>query len=170
MREIVWKIKAIEEEQLRRRKNNRVLTYNSGEKVHLKQLEFHKCLKKNRWVFGGNRSGKTECGAVEAVYMARGIHPYRQNKDNVFGWVVSLSQQVQRDVAQSKILEYLNPDWIEDVAMLSGKKDSLKYGVIDQIRIRNVFGGICSSSRIIYRKRKVLFIKSKRQLNDRCKH
>ena len=116
--------------------------YNSGEKVHQKQLAFHKCKKKNRWVFGGNRSGKTECGAVEVVYMARGIHPYRKNKDGVFGWVVSLSQQVQRDVAQAKILHYLNPSWIVDVSMLSGKKESMEYGVIDQIRIRNVFGGI----------------------------
>ena len=96
--------------------------YNSGEKVHQKQLAFHKCKKKNRWVFGGNRSGKTECGAVEVVYMARGIHPYRKNKDGVFGWVVSLSQQVQRDVEQAKILHYINPSWIVDVIMLPGKK------------------------------------------------
>ena len=75
------------------------------------------------------------------MYLARGIHPYKENKADVFGWVVSLSQQVQRDVAQQKILHYLNPSWIEDVTMLSGKKDSLKYGVIDQIRIKNVFGG-----------------------------
>ena len=74
--------------------------------------------------------------------MARGIHPYRKNRDNVFGWVVSLSQQVQRDVAQSKILQYLNPEWIDDVIMLSGRKDSIKNGVIDQIKIKNVFGGI----------------------------
>ncbi|MBQ0099183.1 MAG: terminase family protein, partial [Firmicutes bacterium] len=116
--------------------------YNTGEKVHKKQIAFHKCKKKNRWVFGGNRSGKTECGAVECIYMARGIHPYRKNKDNVFGWVVSLSTQVQRDVAQAKILHYLNKSWITDVTMLSGKKESLEYGIIDQIKIRNVFGGI----------------------------
>ncbi|MDY6367654.1 MAG: terminase family protein [Clostridia bacterium] len=140
MKELVSKILEIEKEQ-KRRKKDALKNYNTGEKVHVKQLEFHKCQKKNRWVFGGNRSGKTECGAVETVYMARGIHPYRQNRENVFGWVVSLSTQVQRDVAQSKILHYLNPSWIEDVTMLSGKKDSLKYGVIDQIRIKNVFGG-----------------------------
>ena len=51
--------------------------YNHGKQVHQKQLEFHKCMKRNRWVFGGNRTGKTECGAVEAVWFARGIHPYR---------------------------------------------------------------------------------------------
>lgn len=141
MREIILRLKQIEQEKLRRKGDDKLSKYNVGPIVHQKQVAFHKCPKKNRWVFGGNRSGKTECGAVEAVYMARGIHPYRQNKDNVFGWVVSLSQQVQRDVAQQKVLSYINPSWIEDVTMLSGKKDSLKYGVIDQIRIKNVFGG-----------------------------
>ncbi len=139
--EIIERILKIEREQRRRKGSSKLDGYNSGEIKHLKQLEFHKCQKKNRWVFGGNRSGKTECGAVEAVYMARGIHPYRENRKNVFGWVVSLSQQVQRDVAQAKILDYLNPAWIEEVTMLSGKKDSLKYGVIDQMVIKNVFGG-----------------------------
>lgn len=65
---------------------------------------------------------KTECGAAECAYLARGVHPYRKNRDGVFGWVVSLSQQVQRDVAQKKVLSYLDPDWIEDITMLSGKK------------------------------------------------
>lgn len=141
MREIVERLLKIENEEKRRQGSDKLKEYNNGEKVHIKQLEFHKCPKKNRWVFGGNRSGKTECGAVESLYFARGIHPYRPNRDNVFGWVVSLSQQVQRDVAQSKILDYLNPSWIDDVTMLSGKKDNLRSGVIDQIRIKNVFGG-----------------------------
>ena len=104
-------------------------------------MAFHKCKKRNRWVFGGNRSGKTECGAVEAVWMARGVHPYRKNRQNVFGWVVSLSQQVQRDVAQKKILSYLRPDQIVDIVMLSGRKDSPSSGVIDQIVVRNEQGG-----------------------------
>lgn len=142
MREIVERILAIETEQKRRAANNTLAEYNSGEKKHLKQLAFHKCRKKNRWVFGGNRSGKTECGAVETVYMARGNHPYRENRKNTFGWVVSLSTQVQRDVAQAKVLHYLNPSWISDITMLSGKKESPEYGVIDQIMVKNVFGGI----------------------------
>ncbi len=141
MKDIIERIRQIEQEQLKRVQNDNLAKYNVGEKKHLKQIAFHKCQKKNRWVFGGNRSGKTECGAVETIYMARGIHPYRQNRTNVFGWVVSLSQQVQRDVAQAKILHYLNRSWIEDVIMLSGKRDSPEYGVIDQIRIKNVLGG-----------------------------
>jgi len=142
MRELIARILEIETEQNRRKEGDRLSRYNAGEIKHEKQLAFHKCQKKNRWVFGGNRSGKTECGAVESIYMARGIHPYRENRKDTFGWVVSLSQQVQRDVAQAKILSYLNPGWIEDVIMISGKKESPEYGVIDQIKIRNVFGGI----------------------------
>ena len=142
MKEIIEKIKAIEREQERRKKTDALAAYNRGRKKHAKQIAFHKCKKRNRWVFGGNRSGKTECGAAECVYMARGIHPYRRNKRDVCGWVVSLSQQVQRDVAQKKILHYLRPDWIDDVVMLSGRKDSPESGVIDLIRVKNVFGGI----------------------------
>lgn len=141
MREIVEKILKIEAEQARRRAGDALATYNTGEKRHEKQLAFHKCKKRNRWVFGGNRSGKTECGAVECIYMALGIHPYRQNKKDVEGWVVSLSTQVQRDVAQKKILRYLRRDRIEEIVMLSGRKDAPESGVIDFIRVRNAFGG-----------------------------
>ena len=139
--EAVNRILLIEKEQ-ERRKNLPINLYNTGEKVHEKQLAFHKCRKRNRWVFGGNRSGKTECGAVECVYMARGIHPYRENRKDVFGWVVSLSREVQRDVAQSKILKYLPEEWIAEIVMSSGRKDNPSCGVIDQIKVKNVFGGI----------------------------
>jgi phage terminase large subunit-like protein len=142
MREIVEKIIEIEREIEKRRFDDALKEYNGGEKVHLKQLAFHKCLKRNRWVFGGNRSGKTECGAVECVYMARGIHPYRENRQGVHGWVVSLSAQVQRDVAQKKILRYLRKDWIDDIVMISGRKDAPENGVIDFIRVKNAFGGV----------------------------
>lgn len=143
MREdILNAVAEIDKELERRKRSDRLSGYNAGRKKHKKQLAFHKCKKRNRWVFGGNRSGKTECGAVEAIWMARGNHPYRKNRKDVFGWVVSLSQQVQRDVAQSKILAYLPKNWIADIVMLSGRKDSPASGIIDQIKIKNVFGGI----------------------------
>ena len=142
MRDIVEKLRLIEAEIKKRKEKDHLSRYNTGDKIHKKQIAFHKCPKRNRWVFGGNRSGKTECGAVECVYMARGNHPYRQNRQNVNGWVVSLSTQVQRDVAQKKILHYLRPDWIDEIVMLSGRKDSPESGIIDFIRIKNVFGGI----------------------------
>ncbi len=139
--DVIAKIKKIENEQRRRYENDLISRYNTGKKKHKKQIAFHKCKKKNRWVFGGNRTGKTECGAVEAIYIARGIHPYKKNKNNVFGWVVSLTREVQRDVAQEKILKYLNPDWILDITMIQGRKESPQGGYIDQIKIKNVFGG-----------------------------
>ncbi len=141
MRDIVEKLVKLQAEQNRRRQTDYLAAYNSGAIKHEKQLAFHKSQKRNRWVFGGNRSGKTECGAVECVFMARGIHPYRENRQNVAGWVVSLSAQVQRYVAQKKILRYLRRDWIEDIVMLSGRKDSPEHGIIDFIRVKNVFGG-----------------------------
>lgn len=128
--------------EIKKRAEYPISKYNVGTKIHRKQLAFHKCPKRNRWVFGGNRSGKTECGAVESIYMARGIHPYRKNRDGIFGWVVSLSREVQRDVAQSKILKYLPKEWIADVVMSSGRKDDPDSGIIDQIKVKNVFGGI----------------------------
>ena len=147
MKEIIKEIARIDKE-LEKRDKSALSRYNKGEKVHLKQLAFHRCQKRNKWVFGGNRSGKTECGAVEAVWLARGIHPYLKNKDDVCGWVVSLSAQVQRDVAQQKILKYLDKSWIKEVVMSSGRRSDAEYGVIDYIVVKNVFGGL---SRIGFR-------------------
>ena len=138
--ELIEKILKIERIQKERKEKNRLSQYNTGEKIHKKQIAFHRSEKKNRWVFGGNRSGKTECGAVEVIYFARGCHPYRKINGATSGWVVSLSTQVQRDVAQSKIIHYLNPDWIEDVVMLSGRKDNYANWIIDYILVKNVFG------------------------------
>lgn len=129
------------EREINDRQTDALSCYNK-DIVHQKQMLFHKCQKRNRWVFGGNRTGKTECGAVESVWMARGTHPFRENRKDVFGWVVSLTQQVQRDVAQAKILKYLPERYICDVVMREGKKGAAEYGVIDYILVKNVFGGI----------------------------
>lgn len=141
MQNIIHKLKKIENLLQERQEKDKLAKYNTGNLVHKKQMEFHKSNKRNRWVFGGNRSGKTECGAVEAIWLARGIHPFRKNKKNMSGWVVSLSRQMQRDVAQQKILQYLNPMWIEEIVMLEGRKSSANYGIIDYIIIKNIFGG-----------------------------
>ncbi len=140
--ELLERLAEVERElKARRADGGKIAAYNKKNR-HKKQLAFHRCKKRNRWVFGGNRSGKTECGAVECLWILRGIHPYRKNRKDVFGWAVSLSTQVQRDVAQAKILSYLPKSWIADITMLSGRKDSPAGGVVDQIKIKNVFGGI----------------------------
>lgn len=138
---LVKKILKLEKEINIRYNSNKLNFYNKGRKVHKKQIAFHKCKKRNRWVFGGNRSGKTECGAVEVVYLACGNHPYKKNK-LTSGWVVSLSRQVQRDVAQRKILEYLPVSCIEKIVMVSGGQDSAENGIIDFILVRSQVGGI----------------------------
>ncbi len=138
---LIKKILKLEKEINIRYNSNKLNFYNKKGKVHKKQIEFHKCKKRNRWVFGGNRSGKTECGAVEVVYLACGVHPYRENKVTE-GWVVSLSRQVQRDVAQRKILEYLPASYIEKIVMVSGGQDSAENGIIDFILVRSEAGGL----------------------------
>ena len=137
---LIRKILKIENILFERYNLNKLNFYNKKKK-HKKQIAFHKCKKKNRWVFGGNRSGKTECGAVETVYLACGNHPYRKNKVTQ-GWVVSLSRQVQRDVAQKKILQYLPPDCIEKIVMVSGGQGSAESGIIDFILVKSKCGGI----------------------------
>lgn len=140
--EILNSLDAVEKNLAKLKSKNKLKDYNTGEKIHKKQMMFHKSSARNRWVFGGNRSGKTECGAVETVWLARGIHPFKPNKKSVNAWVVSLSQQVQRDVAQKKILDYLNPDWIVEIVMLSGRKDFPQNGVIDYIILKTESGGL----------------------------
>lgn len=122
----------------RRQREDKLLYY----RPHPKQKEFHRCSKRNRWALGGNRTGKTEVGAVEAVWMARGNHPYRRIGKPVDGWIVSLTNEVQRDVAQKKVLSYLNPAWIKGVKMREGKGDDPDHGIIDFILIESVWGGL----------------------------
>ena len=141
MKDERYKLLLVKKEIEKRKTDDFLSRYNNGEFVHKKQMAFHKCQKKNRWVFGGNRSGKTECGAVETVWLARGIHPFRENKP-ITCWVVSLSKQVQRDVAQNKILHYLRKDYIEQIVMCSGRQGSADYGIIDFILVKNIFGSL----------------------------
>ncbi|MDE7394999.1 MAG: terminase family protein [Clostridiales bacterium] len=123
------------------KRKNKLEAYNTGALVHEKQVAFHKCLKRNRWVFGGNRTGKTECGAAETAYLLRGNHPYRKVRGAVTGWAVSVSYGAGREVAQKKLLSYLNPDWIAQIGMIKGAKSS-EGGIVDFIAVKNVFGTV----------------------------
>lgn len=109
---------------------------------HRKQLAFHQSLAKSRFVFGGNRTGKSVCGAMETIWYATGLHPFIKIDHACDGWVVSLTRQVQRDVAQAKILQYLPPEWIVKTVMVSGSSFTPAHGVIDFILVRNVFGTV----------------------------
>lgn len=120
----------------RRVKENRLELYNVGEKVHKKQIEFHKSSKRIKALFGGNRTGKTVAGAVEAVLHALGDSRYRKLKPSS-GWVVSLTNEVQRDVAQKEILRWLPKNAIHDFAIRDGKKSDIENSILDKIILKN---------------------------------
>ncbi len=128
-------------EKSRRHREERLRYYNTGSKIHLKQIDFHKDPHRNKWLFGGNRTGKTVAGAVEAVWRARGNHPYREITAPQRGWVVSLDYNVQRDVAQKEVLRWLNPAWIRDIHVRAGKKDDPENAIIDFIVVESITGG-----------------------------
>ncbi len=134
---LLYDARVLIEELTRRRTEDKLKYY----VPHPKQTQFHKCDKRNRWALGGNRTGKTEVGAVEAVWFARGTHPFKQITHATTGWVVSLTNEVQRDVAQQKVLSYLNPSWIKGIKMREGKAEDPLHGVIDFILVESVHGG-----------------------------
>ena len=127
-------------QEIKNRNIEPLMKYNSGKIKHKKQLLFHKSKKRNRWVFGGNRTGKTECGAVETIWISLGIHPFKNNKPSTEGWVVSLSYRVQKEVAQAKILKYLPKNKIVDIVMSQGKKSSPDNGIIECIIVKSASG------------------------------
>ncbi|GAB7387364.1 hypothetical protein BSNK01_12000 [Bacillaceae bacterium] len=106
--------------ELKRRKREEAIRYF---RPHKKQKEWLLCGKRVAFALGGNRTGKTEAGAVKTVFYALGdsIRPYLEDwpEDlreefeiliNRFdgkptrGWVFSESFEVQRDVTQKKLL------------------------------------------------------------------
>lgn len=119
----------------RKTKENRIEIYNVG-KVHKKQVEFHKDGHRIKGLFGGNRTGKTVAGAVEAVMHALGDSRYRKLKPSS-GWVVSLSGDVQRKVAQAEILRWLPKKEISNILMRHGRKDDPEGSLIEEIRLKN---------------------------------
>ncbi len=109
------------------------------------QWRFVSSDRRNHWYFGGNRTGKTVAGAVRAVGFALGrdgakyyaqwpddMQPLRQlfDRDASDGWVVSLTFEVQRDVAQQEILRWLPTPEVRHISYRQS-------GVIDIIRLRN---------------------------------
>ncbi len=121
-------------QELERRHKEDGITYYSP---HMKQDTFHRSTKRNRWVFGGNRTGKTVSGGTEAVWYATGKHPFKQIQTPNRGWVVSLTNEVQRDVAQKEVLRWLPKHMILKVQMRQGARDSLETGIIDFIQLTN---------------------------------
>jgi len=133
LRQQLTKLKRYRAELQRRIKEEAIRYYHP----HNKQADFHRTIKRNRWLFGGNRTGKTVGGGTEAVYYATGTHPHKKIKTPNRGWVVSLTNEVQRDVAQKEVLRWLPKKEIADIFMRKGQKDSPETGIIDFIILKN---------------------------------
>ena len=73
------------------------------------QEKFRKSLKRCRFLFSGNRSGKTEVKAAEGASFARGEHPFRTIETPNVGWVVSVTHEKSRDVTEPAYLKYVGP-------------------------------------------------------------
>lgn len=130
-REIEANLKEIE----RKKKEERLAIYNTGEKIHKIQIAFHMSIARIKALFGGNRTGKTVGGAVEAVNHATGNSRFRKLKPTS-GWVVSLTNEVQRDVAQKEILKWLPKKEIKGFVMRHGRQDDPENSIIDKILLK----------------------------------
>ncbi|MCH8902709.1 MAG: hypothetical protein IIA45_02180 [Bacteroidetes bacterium] len=52
--------------------------------------EFHQSLAKFRWIFGGNRSGKSESNiGYDLCAFALGVHPFRKTLKNAVIWAAA---------------------------------------------------------------------------------
>lgn len=138
IKQIQLQIEQNTKEIRRKLKEERIETYNTGEKIHKKQVSFHESDKRIKAFFGGNRVGKTVAGAVEAVCHALGYDRFRKLEPSS-GWVVSLTNEVQRDVAQKEVLKWLPKKEIapNGIYVRHGTKSDPENAIIDFIKLKN---------------------------------
>ena len=93
---------------------------NIGKKILLYRplpapCEFHRSRAKNRWIFGGNRSGKSEgCIGYDLCCFALGVHPYRKTPKNSTIWAAANSWPLVGKLLWSeKIKSYLPTSQIQ---------------------------------------------------------
>lgn len=78
-------------------------------KAHEGQLRFHKCDKRIRWVFAGNRMGKSTSGANEVIWLATGTHPFlRIRLPNKGLIIVPDFENHAKNILEPKLNEWLN--------------------------------------------------------------
>jgi phage terminase large subunit-like protein len=140
----------------RRQKEEKLRYFYAPDKpVHWKQFEWHKCQKRNKWTLSGNRTGKTVGGAIEMVVSMLGesARKYIKSWQDEFkqayepmitrfkghseAWVVSVSNEVQRDVAQKELLKWLPKNEIASINAREGKRDDPENAVLDFIVLNN---------------------------------
>jgi phage terminase large subunit-like protein len=148
-------IELINELDRRRREEKLRYFYAVDKPVHVKQFHWHLCGKRNAWALGGNRTGKTVAGSIKGLLYGLGETARKYIEawpvdfkeayeklitrftGHVEGWVVSLTNEVQRDVAQKEILKWLPKKEIKNIEMRQGRKDDPENGIIDFIELIN---------------------------------
>lgn len=114
--------------QLRRRKQDQPLDFY---KPLPHQDVFHRSLARTRLLIAANRAGKSEPNVVECCRYAYGRNPYRPHvKAPNVGWVISLSNEAQRDILQPKFERYVAKNDIEHIRYR-------QRGVWDQLILKN---------------------------------
>lgn len=96
------------------------------------QARFHASLARERVIIAGNRAGKTEANVVECLRYALGVNPHRPDipVPNI-GWVISVSNEAQRDILQPKFLKYIPKN------LLAREPETRGHGVWDRLIFTN---------------------------------
>ena len=96
--------------------------------------KFRRSQAKNRWLFGGNRSGKSEANiGFDLCSFALGIHPHRKTPKNATIWAAANSWElVGKLLWQEKITAYLPMGQIASVVWHNRAADIPK-----ELRLRN---------------------------------
>jgi phage terminase large subunit-like protein len=78
---------------------------------------FHASPAKNRWIFGGNRSGKSESNiGFDLCSFALGVHPHRKTPPNAIIWAATLTwEMVGKLLWEEKIKDYIPANQIESM-------------------------------------------------------
>lgn len=71
-------------------------------------LRYHKSGARFRWCLGGNRSSKSHALAVETVWLATGLHPFRRIERPTYGWYSTTTwDEVGKTLYQEKLKHLL---------------------------------------------------------------
>ena len=90
-------------------------------------LSFHESHLRERLVIGGNRSGKTHSGCWEALAFALDVERFKKlppkKGGKRIGWIVSISNEVQRDIIQEKFKLLVPPNSFSKIVKRDTARD-----------------------------------------------
>lgn len=144
-----WLLEVYQREQTKRLTQRRLTNY----VPYPKQAEFHALGAKyrERLLLGGNRIGKTECGAAELAYHLTGAYPEqwvgKRFDKPIRAWAAGVTGESTRDVVQAKLFgpPERSEDWgtglIPKAAIGKVSTGRGIAGAIDTAAISHVSGG-----------------------------